>query len=554
MGLISRVSSRTYRFTFKIGSRLLFNTISRRKMTSNVSAVSEKLSVLKTKELNADNLKLIDEIQDLIKGVGDMNMTSKLPQRNTTTQEPKKSKPSKLKLKCAKGTRDFGPRQMATRKIVFDAIREIFEKHGGETIDTPVFELRSTLMDKYGEDSKLIYDLQDQGGEILSLRYDLTVPFARFCGMNKIRQIKRYHIAKVYRRDQPAIDRGRFREFYQCDFDITGTFENMVPDAEILKIMSEIIGDKKLNLGKFTIKVNDRKILDGMLKGCGVSDDKIRSVCSAVDKLDKKSWADVKSEMVSEKGLSEAVADKIGEYVTLNGRLNDDGSAINSPAQNLIQKLQNDESIQNDSLKTGLQDMTKLLNFCSILGIKSELCFDLSLARGLDYYTGPIYEAVLEGKNVGSICGGRRYDGLVNQLAGTKQSIPCVGTSFGIERIMAIIEKQKEKENVKTVKTKVLVMSPFKNTLEQRLKLLNILWNAGIAAETHQKNNVKMLSQLQDCENRSIAFGITIGPDEIERGVVKLRHVVSREEWEVDVECMVEELEKAFLKEENDGF
>merc|ERR1712142_1059699 len=309
MGLISRVSSRTYRFTFKIGSRLLFNTISRRKMTSNVSAVSEKLSVLKTKELNADNLKLIDEIQDLIKGVGDMNMTSKLPQRNTTTQEPKKSKPSKLKLKCAKGTRDFQPRQMAIREQVFQIITDTFKKHGGETIDTPVFELKQILTDKYGEDSKLIYDLQDQGGEILSLRYDLTVPFARFCGMNKIRQIKRYHIAKVYRRDQPAIDRGRFREFYQCDFDICGDYERMVPDSEVLKIISEILSSPKLGLGDFTIKVNDRNILDGILSACGVPADKVRPACSAVDKLDKMCWEGVRKEMVEDKQIPAEAAD-----------------------------------------------------------------------------------------------------------------------------------------------------------------------------------------------------------------------------------------------------
>ena len=139
----------------------------------------------------------------------------------------------KRRPKIPKGTRDFGPEQMRIREQVFAAIRRIFKRHGGVEIDTPVFELKEVLTGKYGEDSKLIYDLADQGGELLSLRYDLTVPFARFLAMNSVGNIKRYHIAKVYRRDQPQLNRGRFREFYQCDFDIAGNYSSMVPDAEV---------------------------------------------------------------------------------------------------------------------------------------------------------------------------------------------------------------------------------------------------------------------------------------------------------------------------------
>ena len=139
----------------------------------------------------------------------------------------------KRRPKIPKGTRDFAPEQMRIREQVFAAIRRIFKRHGGVEIDTPVFELKEVLTGKYGEDSKLIYDLADQGGELLSLRYDLTVPFARFLAMNSVGNIKRYHIAKVYRRDQPQLNRGRYREFYQCDFDIAGNYSVMVPDAEV---------------------------------------------------------------------------------------------------------------------------------------------------------------------------------------------------------------------------------------------------------------------------------------------------------------------------------
>ena len=201
---------------------------------------------------------------------------------------------------------------MVIRDRIFSAITKVFKRHGAVTIDTyvrrynhclatgsrsilianglsirPVFELKEILSGKYGEDSKLIYDLQDQGGELCSLRYDLTVPFARWLAMNPaVQNIKRYHLAKVYRRDQPAMKKGRMREFYQCDFDIAGSFDPMLPDAEILRITMEVLA----SLGwkeKYNIKINHRKLLDGIFEVCGVPPDKIRAISSAVDKLDK---------------------------------------------------------------------------------------------------------------------------------------------------------------------------------------------------------------------------------------------------------------------------
>jgi histidyl-tRNA synthetase len=162
----------------------------------------------------------------------------------------------------------------------------VFKNHGATSLDTPVFELREILAGKYGEDSKLIYDLQDQGGELCSLRYDLTVPLARYLAMNtSIQQFRRYQIAKVYRRDQPAMTKGRMREFYQCDIDIAGVYDPMIPDAEILRIATEVFD--ALGWKTYTIKINHRKILDGIFKVAGVPEDKIRTISSAVDKLDK---------------------------------------------------------------------------------------------------------------------------------------------------------------------------------------------------------------------------------------------------------------------------
>uniref|UniRef100_A0A671MZY8 histidine--tRNA ligase n=1 Tax=Sinocyclocheilus anshuiensis TaxID=1608454 RepID=A0A671MZY8_9TELE len=410
---------------------------------------------------------------------------------------------------------------------------------------------KETLTGKYGEDSKLIYDLKDQGGELLSLRYDLTVPFARYLAMNKITNIKRYHIAKVYRRDNPAMTRGRYREFYQCDFDIAGQYDAMIPDAECLKIVYEILNE--LDLGDFHIKVNDRRILDGMFAVCGVPDEKFRTICSTVDKLDKMAWEDVKKEMVNEKGLSEDVADRIGEYVSMQG------------GQDLAERLLQDPKLsQNKQACAGLTDMKLLFSYLELFQVTDKVVFDLSLARGLDYYTGVIYEAILSqtipapaeqngadeaGVSVGSVAGGGRYDGLVGMFDPKGRKVPCVGVSIGIERIFSIMEQKAEtsSEKVRTTETQVLVASAQKNLLEERLKLTSELWNAGVKAEVLYKKNPKLLSQLQHCEETGIPLVAILGEQELKDGVVKLRNVASREEVDVPRADLVDEIKKRTL-------
>ncbi|XP_068273264.1 histidine--tRNA ligase, cytoplasmic-like isoform X3 [Nyctibius grandis] len=356
-------------------------------------------------------------------------------------------------LKTPKGTRDHPPAHVALRDRLLAAVVACFKRHGAAAIDTPVLELQETLTGKYGEDVKLIYKLEDQGGEVLALRYDLTVPFARYLAMNKITNMKRYHVAKVYRRDNPATTRGRYREFYQCDFDIAGQFDPMIPDAECLKIVHEILSD--LQLGDFLIKVNDRRILNGVFAVCGIPESKFITTCSTVDKLDKMPWEDVKSEMVGEKGLSPEAADRIGEYVQLHGGLD------------LIERLLQDAKLsQNKLAKEGLGDMKLLFEYLTLFGIAGEISFDLSLARGLDYYTGVIFEAVLlqqenehveEPVSVGSVAGGGRYDGLVGMFDPKGRKVPCVGVSIGIERIFSILEQRVEIPSGQVTPTSVSV-------------------------------------------------------------------------------------------------
>ena len=444
---------------------------------------------------------------------------------------PKANKPKGKNMKGQKyvaktplGMRDYHPDDMAVREHVFNTIVTVFKRHGAVTIDTPVMELKSTLTGKYGEDSKLIYDLADQGGEMLALRYDLTVPFARYCASHGVQQIKRYHIARVYRRDRANMKKGRYREFYQCDFDVAGKFETMLPDAECIKIVTQILTE--LSIGEFTVKVNHRKILDGIFSVSGVPEDKIRSISSAVDKLDKAPWEEVRAEMI-QKGVSGEVADRIWKYVQLKATNNEEAHAM-------IAKLKADDAISaNKSAVEGLDEMKKFMGYCELMGVPdAAVSFDLSLARGLDYYTGVIYEAILRGTQVGSIAGGGRYDNLVGMFHKKGRSIPCVGISVGIERLFAVVESQRKtgKAITKTVPTQVLVVSGQKHLLDERVKLCSELWRGGINAETTQKKNTKLVTEFQKCEDKGIPICVLIGDQEIVDGVVKVRNTVTREE------------------------
>ncbi|KAI2631772.1 putative histidyl-tRNA synthetase [Xylaria nigripes] len=409
-------------------------------------------------------------------------------------------------IKVPKGTRDLVGKDVLLRDHILESIKQVLRRHGGIPLDTPVFELRHILSEKYGEDSKLIYNLEDQRSEVCSLRYDLTVPFARWLAMNKdIKQIKRYQISKVYRRDQPAVARGRFREFFQCDFDIAGTYDPMIPDAEILRIIVEVFQALKLNV---TIKLSHRKILDGLFAASGVPSDKIRVISSSVDKLDKLSWAEVKNEMVKEKGLSDQVADEVGRHVLHSGSMRE-----------MIETLKSDQGLNDsENIKAGLDDLTLLMCYLEVLDVADKVSFDLSLARGLDYYTGLIYEVVpnTDGcqSQVGSIAAGGRYDELVGMFS--KQPIPCVGISFGIERIYTLLDTQAEKSL--SHKTDVYIVAlggkDFDGLFLERLKVARELWDVGIPTEFTAK--VKPRRQQQFDASKNPLIRVILGKENLE--------------------------------------
>lgn len=483
------------------------------------------------------------------------------PSVSTPTTAPIPKKPVSFTLKTPKGTKDWSDKDMIIRSSIFEHFTNLFKSHGGVTIDTPVFELREILSGKYGEDSKLIYNLEDQGGELTSLRYDLTVPFARFVAMNGIQNIKRYHIAKVYRRDQPAMTKGRMREFYQCDFDIAGTYDSMIPDAEALKIL--VSGLTGLGINDFKIKLNHRKILDGIFQISGVADEDVRKISSAVDKLDKSPWDVVKKEMVVEKGQSEEVADKIGEYVKIKGSIRDVLSILKS----------DDLLMSNESAKFGVSEIETMADYLEAFNVDPYVSFDMSLARGLDYYTGVIYEAVTEQSappvdalekkekakkksskskdaeddaseyvGVGSIAAGGRYDNLVGMFLGTNSkgkkapSIPCVGISFGVERIFSLVKQRSELfEKIRPNSTQVFIMAfgggeNWDGFLNERMQIASKLWDAGIESEYLYKKKVNPRKQFDAAEKSGCPIAVILGKEEFPNGEVRVKVLGQGEE------------------------
>ncbi|KAI6185767.1 Histidine--tRNA ligase [Aphelenchoides besseyi] len=468
--------------------------------------------------------------------------------------QKKASGESKIQLKTPKGTKDFGQKQTFVREHVLDILKETFKKHGAGSIETPVFELREILMGKYGEEGgKLVYDLADQGGEACSLRYDLTVPFARYVAMNKITNIKRYQIAKVYRRDQPVMTKGRYREFYQCDFDIAGQYSSMIPDAECVKVADEVM--QRLDLGVYEIRLNHRVLLEGIFELSGIEEKDFKMVSSSIDKLDKVPWAEVQKELVDEKKINSNAVVKLKDYVL---------ARANKPTSSNLELLDYFAMLENPKVKTAVEELKLLLKFCSIYCCDKSVVFEPSLARGLDYYTGVIYEVVVtefstatdetavskpeapeESGPIGSVAGGGRYDKLVGmfmETSGKKKpaDVPCVGISFGVERLFTIMELKQKNEQSRSTYTQVYVASAGKELRDNRMKLCADLWKAGIAAEHSDKPNPKLLDQYQYCEKNGIPWIAMIGEDELKRGVVKVRDVKEKTEIESPIEELIE--------------
>ena len=342
-------------------------------------------------------------------------------------------------------------------------------------------------------------------------------------------------MAKVYRRDQPQMSKGRFREFYQCDFDIAGDYALMIPDAEVLSVVCEILS--ALEIGQFQVKLNHRKFLDAMVELAGCEKRKFKTICSSIDKLDKEPWEKVKKELINQKGLTEEMTDKLHRFVQFQGK----------PWEMLAElKAANVFEGHETAMKT-IEEMEMLFTFLDAMGALDNILFDFSLARGLDYYTGLIYEAILTGSDRGSIAGGGRYDGLVGMFSG--KNIPAVGVSIGIERIFAILEKKAEEEKkVRSTKTHILVAQVGKNLTAERMKILGELWRANIPAETMYLDNPKPAKQIDFAFDNGIPLIMWIGEDEIAKGLVKVKSLSYHEEYFIERSQMIEKVKELMVQ------
>jgi histidine ammonia-lyase len=426
-----------------------------------------------------------------------------------------------------RGFRDFHPHEMIIRKKLFSMITDIFEKHGAQIIETPVLELKEVLFGKYGEQNKLVFDMTDQGSVNCSMRYDLTVPFARYMALYKINKMKRAQISQVYRRDTPNISKGRYRAFYQCDFDIAGEYDLMIPDAEVIYVMYEILNKFKF---KYTIKFNHKELLDLLLDLCNVPKDKYNTTCSSIDKLDKESWNTIKIELL-EKGLSQDVINNIELKIVGQGK----GKPYDVLAN--LRKMYNDK----ENFKIIFDKIELLFTYLDAFSCLGIITFDLSLCRGLDYYTGVIFEAIVADDTlgelgVGSIAGGGRYDNLIGLYNSTQ--IPAVGCSIGIERLFTIMEYQnKNIENKSTTKVFVTYIGNDKMRFES-LKICNALWNADIQTEFLLKK-CKVSDQIEVLLKKGIPYMIILGENEFKSGKLIVKDLEAKKQILVPLDEIV---------------
>jgi histidyl-tRNA synthetase len=427
----------------------------------------------------------------------------------------------------AKGTRDFLPAQMRNRQWVIDRLREVFVRFGFEPLETPAFERIETLLGKGGEEGdRLIYRILKRGkagarGEAdLALRYDLTVPLARVVAMNPQLRLpfKRYQIQPVWRADRPQ--KGRFREFWQCDVDTVGT-DSPVADAECLAVVTA--GLEALGFTEYTVRLNDRRILTSLVVAAGAVD-RGMDVLVAIDKLDKIGVAGV-SEELRRKGLTDEHIARLWD----NLRVPDD----NPGALAALEEKLDARGAE------GVGTLRDVLAAADKLGVPvSRVRIDPTLARGLDYYTGPVFEAEVVEPKVGSICGGGRYDHLIGMFSG--RDIPAVGVSLGLERIAAVMEAHGMLPSTRAPAA-VLVTVFDHHTRTQSLEATAALRAAGIATDLYLGEG-RLKRQLKHANARGYPWLVVIGPDEAAAGAVSLRDLATGEQETLSIEGAIRKL------------
>jgi histidyl-tRNA synthetase len=427
-----------------------------------------------------------------------------------------------------KGTRDFLPDEMVGREKLIDTIKDVFRKYGFLPMETPSMEFMEILAGKYGDDEKLIYKLAYKGGNELALRYDLTVPLSRAMGMNPHlhKPFKRYQIQPVWRADRPQLNQGRYREFYQCDADTIGTTD-LLADAEVIALTNDIL--VKLGFTGYKIRINHRRLLSGLIEYAGFPQGEESNVCRSLDKLLKIGWDGVKTEL-SDKGYDAACFDRL-TYL------------LNSVT---IGQLDSPIFSENENLEIGAAEMREVRTYCRSMGIADEnLHFDLTLARGLNYYTGCIYESKLDAApHIGSLTGGGRYDNLIGTFS--KNDIPAVGTTIGLDRIMTAM-KQLEMPMGGTTTTEVLVVVFGDDTRADNVKLVSKLRKDGVQAEIFL-GSAKMKRQFEYADRKGIPLVAMQGDEEIAAGTVKIKNMQSGDQQHVPLSGLADKVREILAK------
>jgi len=433
-------------------------------------------------------------------------------------------------LGIPRGFRDFPPEMMILRKRVFSIIESIFRRYGFDPIDTPVIEYLETLSGKYGEEAenKLMWKFKDPWSDRwYALRYDLTVPMARFVAMNKHIPLpfKRYHIAPVWRHEEPQ--RGRYREFYQCDIDIVGS-SYPEADSEIIEIIWRVF--REFGFEDIKVLINDRRILRGLFeKELGV--DNPIPIYRAVDKLDKIGVEGVIDEL-KKLGVSQGVINKIIKLIDLRG---DPGETLSK----LIDRYRG-----NSDVEEGSRYILEMLDY---LPSQVNLVFDMSLVRGLDYYTGPIFEVVIERPRIGSLAGGGRYDDLIQLFSGEK--IPATGGSIGVERLIdAGIELGLFKLDKRSyLEIYIATLKRDKEILSYAYRLARILRenNFNVSMDLMRRSVSKQREYARKLGARAIIF---IGDKEVSENKVTIYDTATEERSEIRFEDAVEFLKKLLSK------
>ncbi|HZH86992.1 MAG TPA: histidine--tRNA ligase [Brumimicrobium sp.] len=440
-----------------------------------------------------------------------------------------------------KGTRDFLPFQVNRRNYIYDTIKTVFKKYGFAPIETPSFELSTTLLGKYGEEGdRLIFRILNSGDKVKkadikaleennlprfanslsekALRYDLTVPFARFVVQHQndlTFPFKRYQIQPVWRADRPQ--KGRYQEFYQCDADVVGS-DSLLFEVDFIQIFDEVLS--ALKIPDFTIQINNRKILSGIAEVTG-EEDKIIDITVAIDKLDKIGEEGVIKELL-EKEVSQAAIDKIRPLFSLTG-----------DTKKMLAFMRGFLANSEIGMK-GIQELEYVFEKTEILGLQNaKLDFDVTLARGLNYYTGAIFEVKANGVNMGSICGGGRYDDLTG-LFGMKD-LSGVGISFGADRIYDVLtELELFPEDINQT-LEFLFINFGEKEADYALPILQKLRNAEVPSEMYP-DNVKVKKQFKYADDRNAKHTVIIGESEMEKKEITVKEMQSGEQITMSID------------------